>query len=364
METEDATWDVPCDVLIVIWSFLRGRDLARCESVCRRWCSLLCRRPEPWHAVAEREGLVLATGNARDCVVAALTSELWAWGNLSGPGHAWSGHGSGCDRTTSPRALGRVLHARSDADLCEPRPVPVHSVAAGADFVLLLTWAGRVFDSRAGAVSSALGWGFSYVMPTTGAGQVDPIAEGQPLGWAPVGDYVRAVAAGADGGVLAVTGSGAVYAWGDNGDGQLGRGVDNGRGAEAAWWSEPSCVFLRDGFHVSGCACGPHASCFWSADGLWVSGAGIESGAGHVDVQPLVGAPVAHASLSRDALAVVTADGRLLGECAVLLKADELVVRVNLTILLPSPVTPSQSRTWNRGHRRAPQRPLSCSDPT
>ncbi|KAL4426525.1 hypothetical protein ABPG77_008383 [Micractinium sp. CCAP 211/92] len=259
-ESQTCREALPGSLLECICSHLDSNSLAACSAVCKAWHVLLCgagNSGAPWAAALRREyGHTLQSADdraaARRMLIAARTStRLFLAGNdpfglpagtLRGgrsttpeelallPTGAGSSGAAADDSDASARGLAGSSRVAAGALLQRGRAlggaISIRSIAAGADFAVLLTWDGRVLDTRC-----------QMAAPTHGRDALEWRGFFQP-------PCCRAVAVAAGGRwqcsgrpggyVLVVTDQHTVWGWGANTAGQLGLGSRSSRGSRSA----------------------------------------------------------------------------------------------------------------------------------
>lgn len=245
-EVQPCWASLPGSLLDCIFTHLDSDSLASCCAVCHVWHALLCgagSSGEPWAAALHREyGHVLQTAGsratARGVFIAARTSTRLF---LAGANFLAGLQGG---RFTSPEQLALLPEggsgsqtAPADASSAGASELPggarltanallqrsrglgsavsIRNIAAGADFAVLLTWDGRVLDTRCLAppapANCALDWRGFFQPPS-----------GRAVAVAAAGCWQGSGRPG--GHVLVVTDQHTAWAWGGNAAGQLGLG--------------------------------------------------------------------------------------------------------------------------------------------
>ncbi|GMH37710.1 hypothetical protein BSKO_05583 [Bryopsis sp. KO-2023] len=280
---------LPAEALFGVYSALDFSNVCACAVVCKHW-RCVSDAPLLWgqflRDVSKIPETELPSVDAKASLVRLVTSRLYTWGGkvLDFPGTTTR------NRLTSPTLVpATILGPQIDAHEIDDFPtgllaselsqrhVDVRKVVAGENFGVLLSWGGKVTDTR------------SYDRDL-GDRVVVSRAHLFPRWWSPPGERVLSIAAGGGGGsshgghVLAVTSSGEVWSWGSNSHGQLGLGtIDKSV-------QDPSRAFeLGCGRKLVGAACGKTHSVVWSADGqLYACGDNSKGACGMEAEQELV----------------------------------------------------------------------------
>eukprot|EP00803_Ostreobium_quekettii_P010520 evm.model.scf_1182.7 EVM.evm.TU.scf_1182.7 scf_1182:33089-35839(+) len=246
---------IPPEALLYIYLQLDPQSVCLASLVCQQWRSI-ADSPSLWRHFLRREGAALPDSEGghgeslpiRAQFIRVKTSRLHTWGEKTVALEA-----SPFRRLTAPHPVCvgalRLGAAHTDANGSDrlsgigEECSSLRAVSCGEDFSAMLTWDGRVVDTRF-------------------------LAGVDRMPWRPPSQTVVAVAAGGPrkggkgGHVLALTSSSEIWGWGDNSKGQL------GIGSAQHFVSAPEAVLnMHEDDRIIGVDCGKYHSLAWSQGG-------------------------------------------------------------------------------------------------